>query len=730
MIGTLYQIRAQYVAETQAAEARVNSFAAANDRASGKVSALRSTISSLGGAIMAAFGGAATIGIGLLTKKIVELNRESSDAQISVASVFSLNGLGTFQQGMSRAKTLMADFKKAAITSPGESRDLQNIFNRTAPTLARFNPSNKEITTFASRGLAAAFTLMGGDVDLTGDQLSQMMMGQAGADNKLFQSIRSPLMENLGIKEKDPAKAVEQFNKLTAKDPRKVFDGIMKTLQSLDAANEAFANSLTGRLGSLGELSSNFLSSLGGPLMERANNFLGQMLRWADSAQGSVDSLAKTVGDKLAGAFDAAQRYALMLYQNAKLIVAVMGAAAFRGGIAALAQTAPMIGVGGARGYITRGSGIARGVGAGASTVVRSAAGAVRAAPGAALSFLGDMLFGNVAAAATGGPAASSLGARLARAPGAARAAVAGGARAVPGALRAAGSFLASDPALLLRSIEARRVAGGGFMAMGRSALAGPAGAALAGVKGLAGALGTLGTTLVPLVIVVGMIAGVFRVLKDESNDATAFLRTSWGELRIVLDTIANQFGAGGGFSGAVKSFADWLGTGVVGVFGLAVKAIEQVLQGFSWLIVMLKGIGLALGTLSDVYAKRGLSGLTGDTIAGAFNSGFATAEEERRKAERSAYEAEAQRRRDAAKLESDQAYTRIAEERLAKASEEAREQELKDLADKGAPKIEVKNNIQVITEADPDKIAIRLDQMSAASVTNAIRSIEGLPGF
>lgn len=721
MIGTLYEIRAKYVADTQAAEARVSAFAAANDKAAQKVGVLRGALSSIGPALLAGLGSAATLGIGLLTKKIVDLNRESQDAVIGIASVFSINGLGTFAQGMTRAKSLMKDFKKAAITSPGESRDLQNIFNRTAPTLARFNPSNKEITDFSSRGLAAAFTLMGGDVNTTGDQLSQIMMGQAGADNKLFQSIRAPLLENAGIKQSDPTKAVEAFNKLTAKDPRKVFDAINKTLQSLDLANEAFANTLTGRLASLSELSSMFLSTLGGPLMSRANALFGKLLAYADASGDKLDGLAKTIGEKLGDAFDRAQRFALMLYQNSRLLVGVFGAAAFRSGLGALSASGAMQSVGGFGGYVGGARRIAGSAGAGIAGVARGAARGVARAPGAALSFLGDMLFGNSFASAVGSGPNKSLGARIMRAPGALRSS--GGA-----ALRAAGAFAMSDPATHLRALEARRVAGGGLLNMARGSA--PALAASAGIKGLVAGLGTLGTILVPLVIVVGMIAGTFRVLKDNANEATQFLHTAIGELRISLDTIAGQFGASGGFAGAVKSFADWLGTGVVGVMGVAVKAVAMVVDGFSWLVVMLKGIGLALGSLSDIYAKGGFRALTGDAISGAFSNGFIQAEKERTAAERSAYQVEAQRRKDAMKLESDQAYAKLADEAIAKAEEEKQKKEAEKLAKGAGATVNVTNQIQVITEADPDKIAIRLDRMNATSITDAIRQIDGIPGF
>lgn len=313
MIGTLYEIRARYMADTAGATQQVDRLANSNDAAARGVDRLTSRFANLASVAIPALTGVATLGVGLLVREMIRLNKEASDAQIGVASVLSINGLGTFEQGMTRASGLMKRFRKEALTSPGGSADIQNIFTRIAPQLARFNPSDSEIAKFSSRGVAAAFTLMGGDINTTGDQLSQIMMGQAGADNKLFQSIRAPLLKNAGITEKDPQKAVEAFNKLTAKDPRKVFDALNKTFSSLDSALLAFSNTITGRFSSLQEIASNWLKDMSGPLFERVNQKLGDLLRWADGAQDKIDALAKSVGRTLADGFDRAARMALSL---------------------------------------------------------------------------------------------------------------------------------------------------------------------------------------------------------------------------------------------------------------------------------------------------------------------------------------------------------------------------------------------------------------------------------
>lgn len=705
----IYEIRARYVAETTAAKNNVDQLASANDGAARGVDRLASRFLSMGALATSALAGVATLGIGVLTRKIIELNKEASDAQIGIASVLSINGLGTFEQGMSRASGLMKRFKKEALQSPGGSGDIQNIFTRIAPQLARFNPNDDEITKISSRGVAAAFTLMGGDVNTTGDQMSQIMMGQAGADNKLFQSIRDPLLKNAGIKEKNPQKAVEAFNKLTAKDPRKVFEALNKTFESLDSALNSFANTITGRFSSLQEIANNWLKDMSGPLFDRVNEKLDDLLRWADSSQQTLADLAKTVGRTLADGFDRAARMALSLVHNMKTVVMLGSAPALFAAASVLGGTAPFAAVGGLRGYGARAGGYGR---AAVSGVGRG----LRAAPGAALGFMGDFLFGNAIAGGMGGPQNMSAGARLARAPGAARAGIGAG-------LRSAGSFLASNPATLLAGLEARRVAGGGFMKMGAAGVA-PL------LKGVAAGFGTLSGVLVPLIVVVGMLVGAYRVLKDSTNEATTFLKTSWSELRIVFDTIAGQFGAGGGFGGAVRSFVDWLGTGVVGVLGIAVKVVAEVANGFSWLIVVMKGLAYGLNTIYDTYNKKGFSGLTGDVIGSAFSKGLDAATSERRDAERTAYAREATRLREAARLKSDQEYTKIAEEAIAKQAEEQNKKDMKKLADDTRPDVTVQNNIQIITEADPDKIAISLDKMNAASITDAIRAIEGVPGF
>ena len=259
-----------------------------------------------------------------------------------------------------------------------------------------------------------------------------------------------------------------------------------------------------------------------------------------------------------------------------------------------------------------------------------------------------------------------------------------------------------------------------GGVARGASAVGASRGARLAGaantitsglgLKGLMTKFGAFAKVLLPFVIILPMIIGAFRVLKDTTNEATQFLRLSIDELMIALDMIAIQFGQGGGFVQALKDFVDWLGTGVVGVFGFAVKAVEQLVRAVSWMVAVFKGAAYGIGSIMNMVDKKGWSALMDtDAIMIAMGDGIEKALLERRQAEREAYAKHAKR----------------VEER-----EKKKEEENKKI--KGSkPKVEVHIHQDIKTDADPDRIAFKTGEaVKRVGLLDRATSVPVLPGL
>lgn len=755
MLGTIYSIMTRFKLDSREAEQGLDRIGRRAIGVERDIQGVESRLGGLGTALKAVMGAGGVAAFGALAKHVGGLNKELADAEISIATVFSLNKVETFEGGLVRAKKLIGDFRKAAITSPGESRDLLKIFTKTAPSLAKLGLTDSQITTFSSRGLASAFTLMGGDVELASDQLAQILMGQMGADNRLFQAIRNPLARSLGMGKSSGSKQVEDLNKLANSNPKKFFEGLMSALKETDKANAQFSQSFTGMVGSMQENINLFLTEASGPLFQRFTGALKSSLGWLDRNDRKIQALQKSVGDSLAGAWDRAGQAISFVNDNLKLFLLLAGGAAMRKANMALTASAMFGGAGVsplayARGYGARAGGYGARVAGVAGAGAVGAGRALRAAPGRALGFAGDLLFSGMfglsgSRGARAAAAAAGVGSRISSARVGLSAAVTRAGGLGPAALVAMsglGSSAVQRGRGALSGLSARvggAVVRSGGVGMAALNLASPLvmgaagkgfGLAGAALKGLTVGAFKLAGIAAPLGIVIGMIAGTFRVLKDDTNDATNFLKTSFNELNIQLDKIAGMFGqskANGGFVGGLKRFADWLGTGVVGILGAAVKALELFVFGISKVIEIVKGFAYSIGHVMSFYNSKGVAGLTLSNIEAAFTVGFREAGEEAKKAE---YESLLARQKAAAREKSDAAYEKLATDRMAALEKQKVDEQNRKLENANNPNIKVENKITFETEADPDKIAIRLEQITANSIMQTLHSVAPFGGL
>ena len=587
--------------------------------------------------------GAATAGLGWLTRKLTQVQSNAEDAAIKIGGIFAtLNPKQGFTKSLERAYDLVERFRDLSITSPATSAQFEDLFQEAAPALGGLGLSNSKIAQFISRAVPAALAFSGGDYAQAGRDINQLLSGNFGTDNRTFNPMRDRLLELTKTKD------TQGFNKLAKANPSKVFEAIKKVLSSMDAVNIAYASTFTGLVSSSQEFLTRFGKSFSDPLFEQLKAELVDLVNWFQKNEDAVRRVARQVGDRLASGFALAARGAKLLLQNMEGIAALAT-------LIAAKRYGGLLAAGGAQG-----AGFVRSYIASGAALGGRAAGAIGRAPGAASSFIGDAIF---AVAGRGG-----LYDRT---------------RALPARGRA--------------GVEAFRSAGAGLLNRHGGTISGVLGAGLKGgvvkVMGLFKAMGVgllkLGVIIVPLVVVIGMIAGMFRVLKDKANEATTFLHTSINELIIALDMITIQFGGSGGFAKTVKDFADWLGTGVVGVMGIAVKAIEQLVRAISWMGAVIQGVALGVGKIMSVYEDYGIrAAFNPDLLKNAFAKGMDEAFENRAAAEREAYR---KRRED---------------EATKKKEEDDKKKD--DLLKKTKPNVNVTVNQKVETNADPDRIAFK----------------------
>jgi hypothetical protein len=662
-LSTLYKVVTRYETDSRSAEAKVDRLTRKAEKNAKAIERARGQWAMFGTALKGLAIGGLTLGLGLITKRMFSLTQAAEDAQIQIAAVFEQSNPGKFEKNLSRAGDLFKRFQKSSITSPATSADFLTLFGGVAPGVAPLGVSNAQIDKFVSRAVPAAKAFTGGDFEQAGRDLLQMLQGQAGSDTKTFNSLKADLFKRTKTKD------TESFNKLAKKDPRKIFDAINATLSGMDAVNAKFGASFGGLLASVQEFADGFLRTIGGPVVKTAGKILQRMVGWFQDNAEAVEAMGVSIGEKFASGLLVAEKLSKMILNNFQGI-AIVGAAIGAKKLFGLGSLVSGAVGGGAKAALGANLGAASRIGIGAGRGLLRAPGRLA---GAAVSGVGELMFGGM------------MGPRQDR--------FSKGFR----GLKAAGTRQIMGQGINFQSLN-----------KGAGALkAGAMGAISGGIPALAGAFSTLATILLPLVVVVGMIAGTFRVLKDGANEATKFFRNSVDELMIALDTIAIQFGSSGGFASGLMSIVDWLGTGVVGILGIGVKVVERLANAFTYMFAVFKGAFLGIGSMINRIQSEGfMAAFDPSFVKKAFSEGMAKSMAERAAAEKKAFRA----------LEKKKKEKKAAEEIAATTA-----------GGKPKPKINVTINQQIKTDANPDRIAFRVGEVIGDTMRKYPRATAGL---
>lgn len=670
-LGTLYKVVTRYETDTREAETRVERLARRVERQQRVVERAEKSWGRFGGVVKGALVGGALLGVGMLTRRMIGLTRTAEDARIGIAAVFEQTNPGNWQGNLNKANDLFERFSVAAIKSPATQEQFRELFTAAAPAVASLGLDNDTLTKFASRGVPAAMAFTGGDFSQAGRDFMQILQGRAGTDVRTWNSLKKDLLRITGTAD------TEAFNKAAQANPAKVFDALMKTLETMDVVNQEFATSFGGLISSAVEFGDMFLRAIGGPLVKELKFHLIELVGWFERNQEAVKKLGEDIGKWVGGAITGLVNTIKLAANNAEILVASLTAITLLrfANLGALKVPGAGRASGGAAAAVLGGkaSGGAGGALKFAGTLVASSM--AKAFLGRHAGRIGRFVGGQVGLAITdniGGSARDKLAGVVAHA-------VSGGI----GALGGKGQMMA---------------------ALGSGGAA--AGAGKAGLMG-ALALGFAKLLLIipPLIVIVAMVAGTFRVLKDETNEATQFLKQSWMELLAALDAVAIML-TGGDLSTGMKSFLDWLGTGVVGVLGLAVKAAERLVIGFTYLIAFIKGIAYTIGDLINQIQTGGIMSLGSVDLSAMLNRGMDAAFKEREEAERKAIR-----------------------DRLKKEAEEKKKKDAEDVEAGGAkpPNVNVTVHQNITTDANPDRIAFKIADVIQDTARKFPRSAVGV---
>ena len=275
------------------------------DRASSNLSHVRDELAAIGSSLGSAFTGAVekvgamaasigmvagAAGLGAIVYGVGHLNSELEKTTISLATIFSANGLASsMPAGMGMAADIMAKMRKDAAALPGEAEDLVGIFRSIAIPGAQAGGSASQLEKL-SANLMASGAVAGLDQQMVAREAAQLLGGRAGSHNVLG----SRLFGLTGDK-------AEAFNKSSGEDRLKFLE---EGTRKYGASIAYFNGTMDAQWSTLVDNIKNTGREATKPLFDSVKHTLAQVNGWFDKNAGKVSDWAAQIGDRLATAWD------------------------------------------------------------------------------------------------------------------------------------------------------------------------------------------------------------------------------------------------------------------------------------------------------------------------------------------------------------------------------------------------------------------------------------------
>ncbi len=231
----------------------------------------------------------AVAGIAAVTYGVVHLNKELENTQISLAAIFSAQGLAAnLQDGMVLASSSMEKMRKDAAALPGEFEDLKNIFRTVAAPGIQAGMNLETLRKFSAETMAVG-AVMELRSDQTAREMAMLLGGRAGGHNVLGMRLGFMGDKAHELHEASPEKRVEMINKELAK--------YAPAIQEFQKSWEGISTTTTSNIKILGAAATF-------PLFQSAKDALSKINDWMDIHHDDLELMAARFGNKLAYAFD------------------------------------------------------------------------------------------------------------------------------------------------------------------------------------------------------------------------------------------------------------------------------------------------------------------------------------------------------------------------------------------------------------------------------------------
>lgn len=299
MADTVYRIKLDYVADTTGARAGVEGLATKMISLNDVMEIFRKGWNLVESAV----------------RPMLEVNKELEMAKIRIAGIANATEgwTGGISRGMAEASGLIKGFTADAAASVATTTDFVNIGARLAPVLLPAGKSMRDLRDVTKAVVDGASSL-GIKLGIAGDQLSRMIMGQAGMDLVTFTTLFASEMNKFG---KDFTRS---FNEMTQS---KRLESILEKLDKFKAAGSEIEASFTGVTSTLEDVFELTLADVGKPLFEAIKLEIKEWLIWIEENDKAIKEFGRSVGTALVDSFRMVRDTFAFIIDNKEAILAV-----------------------------------------------------------------------------------------------------------------------------------------------------------------------------------------------------------------------------------------------------------------------------------------------------------------------------------------------------------------------------------------------------------------------
>jgi hypothetical protein len=297
--GVLQTLRSRFLSAGQGAKtgARdVDTFKNATNRAKQSVGNLGQGILSFKNILL---GTLAVVAGGQLFDATIGNNADIQGQRIALSSILNANlkyrdSLGnvldsekSWQKSLGISSDMLAQFRKDAITSPGTSQELMQLFQSSLNPGLAAGKNLQDLRKFSNSALTVS-KIMRTDIAQASSDIQLILTGNAQQDVKTFRDLKA----QIGL-------TAQEFNKLPPPQRFKLLEQAMKKFASPAAVRE-FSRSWDGLTSSLDEYKQLFFQTLGAKGFATIKEYLGRAVDWLGTNKKGWQGLASEIGSRFA----------------------------------------------------------------------------------------------------------------------------------------------------------------------------------------------------------------------------------------------------------------------------------------------------------------------------------------------------------------------------------------------------------------------------------------------